>query len=201
MPVTQIRSALRLAISLASLLLPTITIAQSAPPVDLTRWFQMGNSEVDNQANSAVTSQSLGMSDIILALDAGRKLKVAIDSAIATRAITEMTAASSQFETLKTKFKGRPIDRGTIEGYGAVKQYDALVVMITSNGYKAPGDWASYISLLQEIDKRVMSDLDFLMKPQSRMDVMKSVFFDLIAQKIILENIGAISGYITISMQ
>ena len=161
MLVTQIRSALRLAISLGSLLLPTITIAQSARPVDLTLWFQMGNSEVDNQANGAVTSQSAGMSDIILALDAGRKLKVAIDPAIAKKAMSEMTAASSQFETLKPKLKGHPIDRGTIEKYGAEKQYDSLVVMITTNGYKAPGDWNSYISLLQDIDKRVISDLDF----------------------------------------
>jgi hypothetical protein len=199
MSVIWVRNTLGLVVMLAGVLLlkPGDVHAQT---VDVTRWFQMGNSEIDERANGAVDHLSLGMSDIILALNGGRKRNIPVDADIADRAISEIEAAGKEFQALGSRLKGHSIDLATIRNYGAERQYYDLMVMLDQNGYREPNDWGSYTTLLMAITDRVVADLRILRDNPKNMPILQRAFFDLISQKILLEKIGTMSGVITISM-
>lgn len=180
------------------LLTPAARGQTKAPPV----WFQMGNDEINGQANRAVDRISAGISDIILALNEGRKRNRPVDPDLAGRAMEEMSDAGRQFSMLGDKFKGHEIDSSTIKRYGAENQYDNLMTLIQEDGYKQPVNWKSYMMLLHSITDRVVGDLRILDARQPNLGPqLTRAFLDLIAQKILLERIGAMSGIITVAMQ
>jgi hypothetical protein len=200
MPVKTPKKGAMRAILLSFVVLIFQSVTGHAQSARFAIWFSMGSPETDDVANETVHVLSSGMSDIILALDGGRKRGLPVDPEKAQTAKTEMQAASKGFLSLSDRLAGHPIDLQTIKNLKMEYQYYELINLIKQNGYKQPTDWKSYLMLLSSIADKVVTDLDAMIKPKD-LPGLQNAFFDLISQKVLLEKIGASSGFITISMQ
>jgi hypothetical protein len=200
---TNIRSGLTaLAIAVAICLIDS-TIGHSQIVLS-PRWFQIGPPDIDQVGNEAVDHLSSGMSSVILALSAGRQRHTPVGPEQARQAIGEFKSSLTGFQRVEEKIAGRRINLETIRNAGYEKTYDSLVSLLKQQGYDAPVDGKTFIELLTTIINRSVNDLDILIansKTPAGQRALQEAFIDIVQQKMLLEQIGAISGIITTAMQ
>ena len=165
------------------------------------RWFQIGIPEVDQSASEAIDRLSSGMSQVILALNDGRKSKAPVDRQMAGRALENLASARKGLEEISSKIGGRKINVEIIRAAGYGKAFDALVNNLKQLGYSEPVDGKSFVLLITSVIDRSMKDLQILIDNKAGPAAVQEAFLDLVAQKVLLEQLGSTSGIITTSMQ
>ena len=198
-----------IASAIVVIILPVLCGSQSvhAQDADLPKFFQMNISEVDELANSAMSSITLAMSETLSALDSGRRSNTTIDSDRGTKALRGFSEGQSMLEEVLGKIPHKVIDRAYIRQSPYAAAYDKLVFDLKEAGYEEPKTSEEYIKIIVSIVGRCSDDLKVLMSTKATrvtpatQKLLVGAFLDLIAQKILLEEIGATSKAITISMQ
>ena len=165
------------------------------------RWFQIGIPEVDQSASEAIDRLSSGMGQVILALNDGRKSKTPVDRQMAGRALENLASARKGLEEISSKIGGRKINVEIIRAAGYGKAFDALVNNLKQLGYSDPVDGKSFVLLITSVIDRSMRDLQILIDNKAGPAAVQEAFLDLVAQKVLLEQLGSTSGIITTSMQ
>jgi|HubBroStandDraft_6_1064221.scaffolds.fasta_scaffold642456_2 hypothetical protein len=174
--------------------------ASSQEPV-APRWFQIGIPEVDQSASQAIDRLSSGMSQIILALNDGRKSKTPVDKKMAGEALENLASARKELEGISGKIGGRKINVDIIRAAGYGKAFDALVSNLKQLGYSEPVDGKSFVLLITSVIDRSIKDLQVLIDNKGGSALVQEAFLDLVAQKMLLEQLGSTAGIITTSMQ
>jgi hypothetical protein len=167
------------------------------------QWFQIGPPEIDEPANEGIDALSSGMANVILALNSGRK-SPPIDVELAHEAIARLKAALPYLETARKKIgnHSRPIRTEILREAGYEKAFDNLIDTLKRSGYEPITDAVSLIGLIIRVDYDLISDLAVLTKkPAATQNDLVRAFVGVIDRKVILEQLGATSGAITISMQ
>jgi hypothetical protein len=165
------------------------------------RWFQIGIPEIDQSASEAVDRLSSGMSQIILALNDGRKSKTPVDRKMAGQAMENLSSARKELEGISGRIGARKINVDIIRAAGYGKAFDALVNNLKQLGYSEPVDGKSFVLLITSVIDRSMKDLQVLIDNRAGPAAVQEAFLDLVAQKMLLEQLGSTSGIITTSMQ
>lgn len=183
--------------SLGSLLYAAPVRCQQLPP----RFFQINIKEVDQIANKATGLLTLGMSETLVALNDGRKNNRAIAEGQAKEAIAAFERANAEFKAAAEKVGERKINRDIIKDSPYEPAYKSLVDLLRQNKYDEPADSRTFIILFEDVSSRCTQDITILLSAKPTQPATIGAFLDLIAQKEILEKLGATSGIITIAMQ
>jgi hypothetical protein len=183
--------------SLGSLLYAAPVRCQQLPP----SFFQINIKEVDQIANEAAGLLTLGMSETLVALNDGRKNNRVIAEGQAKEAIAAFEKANADFKAAAEKVGERKINRDIIKSSLYELAYESLVDLLRQNKYNEPVDSRTFIILFEDVSSRCTQDITILLSAKPTQAATIGAFLDLIAQKEILEKLGATSGIITIAMQ
>jgi len=179
--------------------------ARAQPKEQGSFWFQFSDPKANEAANSAVGDLTKGLSDLLSALNSGRKANRAIDVEIANQAIGDFDRAEESFKKLPDYIGSKKIDIGTIEKNGSIEIYRDLIDTLKRNGYDAPIDGKTFVLLLVNVTDNMIKALqvlrDYSLRKSGTYKDAEQAFYVIISQKILLEKFGATTSIISIATQ